>query len=126
MTRRQFPSKKLNLCCVLHKMLLYTFQNKKCKTFKLGNPKAELFAQTVHCMKIFYKIVPHTSTFYKLVYCTRWFKYDRYDLCVNKSQFVLVIFEPPCTYTFYKHVHCTQTFHKVIHCARTFQEAPYG
>jgi hypothetical protein len=28
---------------------------------------------------------------------TRWFKYDRDDLCVNKSQFVPVIFEPPCT-----------------------------
>jgi hypothetical protein len=27
---------------------------------------------------------------------TRWFKYDRYYLCVNKSQFVPVIFEPPC------------------------------
>jgi hypothetical protein len=28
---------------------------------------------------------------------TRWFKYDRDDLGVNKSQFVPVIFEPPCT-----------------------------
>jgi hypothetical protein len=27
---------------------------------------------------------------------TRWFKYDRDNLCVNKPQFVLVIFEPPC------------------------------
>jgi hypothetical protein len=27
---------------------------------------------------------------------TRWFKYDRDDLCVNKSQFVPVIFELPC------------------------------
>jgi hypothetical protein len=27
---------------------------------------------------------------------TRWFKYDRDDLCVNKSQFVPVIFESPC------------------------------
>jgi hypothetical protein len=26
---------------------------------------------------------------------TRWFKYDRDYLCVNKSQFVPVIFEPP-------------------------------
>jgi hypothetical protein len=26
---------------------------------------------------------------------TRWFKYDRDDLCVNKSQFVPVISEPP-------------------------------
>jgi hypothetical protein len=30
---------------------------------------------------------------------TRWFKYDRDYLCVNKSQFVPVIFEPPCTST---------------------------
>jgi hypothetical protein len=29
---------------------------------------------------------------------TKWFKYDRDDLCVNKSQFVPVIFEPPCTW----------------------------
>ena len=28
---------------------------------------------------------------------TRWFKYDRDYLCVNKSQFVPVIFEPPCS-----------------------------
>jgi hypothetical protein len=34
---------------------------------------------------------------------TRWFKYDRDYLCVNKSQFVPVIFEPPCTFTFSKH-----------------------
>jgi hypothetical protein len=27
-----------------------------------------------------------------------WFKYDRDDLCVNKSHFVPVIFEPPCIY----------------------------
>jgi hypothetical protein len=33
-----------------------------------------------------------------LLECTRWFKYDRDDLCVNKSQFVPVIFEPPCTW----------------------------
>ena len=33
--------------------------------------------------------------------CTRWFKYDRDDLCVNKSQFVPVIFEPPCIYPFH-------------------------
>jgi hypothetical protein len=29
---------------------------------------------------------------------TRWFKYDRDDLCVNKSQFVPVILEPPCIF----------------------------
>ena len=29
---------------------------------------------------------------------TRWFKNDRDYLCVNKSQFVPVIFEPHCIY----------------------------
>jgi hypothetical protein len=29
---------------------------------------------------------------------TRWFKYDWDYLCVNKSQFVPVIFEAPCIY----------------------------
>jgi hypothetical protein len=32
---------------------------------------------------------------FTLLKCTRWFRYDRDDLCVNKSQFVLVILEPP-------------------------------
>jgi hypothetical protein len=31
------------------------------------------------------------------MYNTSWFKYDRDWLRVNKSQFVPVIFEPPCT-----------------------------
>jgi hypothetical protein len=35
---------------------------------------------------------------------TRWFKYDRDDLCVNKSQFVPVIFEPPCMSVFQMNV----------------------
>jgi hypothetical protein len=39
------------------------------------------------------KYKPSAST----LVCTRWFKYDRDYLCVNKSQFVPVIFEPPCT-----------------------------
>jgi hypothetical protein len=32
---------------------------------------------------------------------TRWSKYDRDYLCVNKSQFVPVIFEPACKYLLY-------------------------
>jgi hypothetical protein len=35
-----------------------------------------------------------------LILYTRWFKYDRDDLCINKSQFVPVIFEPPCISTY--------------------------
>jgi hypothetical protein len=30
----------------------------------------------------------------------KWFKYDQDYLCVNKSQFVPVIFEPPCIYLY--------------------------
>jgi hypothetical protein len=37
------------------------------------------------------------TSFFSEVY-TRWFKYDRDYLCVNKSQIVPVIFEPPCTW----------------------------
>ena len=42
--------------------------------------------------------------------CTRWFKYDWDCLCVNKSQFVPVIFKPPCMYVcmyvFPDHMQC--------------------
>ena len=34
---------------------------------------------------------------------TWWFKYDPDDLCVNKSQFVPVIFEPPCIFELNSH-----------------------
>jgi hypothetical protein len=44
------------------------------------------FQYTVHCCRLLFLFV-----------ATRWFKYDRDYLCVNKSQFVPVIFEPPCT-----------------------------
>jgi hypothetical protein len=44
-------------------------------------PRQQWFTNAPHCY----------------VLCTRWFKYDRDDLCVNKSQSVPVIFEPPCT-----------------------------
>jgi hypothetical protein len=40
------------------------------------------------------------SGLYLFIY-TGWFKYDRDDLCVNKSQFVPVIFEPPCKSVFF-------------------------
>jgi hypothetical protein len=37
---------------------------------------------------------------------TRWFKYDLDYLCVNKSQFVPVIFEPPCNIEALLRSHC--------------------
>jgi hypothetical protein len=42
------------------------------------------------CIYIYIYIYIHTHTY------TRWFTYDRDYLCVHKSQFVPVIFEPPC------------------------------
>jgi hypothetical protein len=42
----------------------------------------------------FSKLFPAKTSCVQIL--TRWFKYDRDDLCVNKSQFVPVIFEPPC------------------------------
>ena len=47
---------------------------------------------------------------------TRWFKYDRDYLCVNKSQFVPVIFEPPCTtYMPRRHYGCLKEMTGVVH-----------
>jgi hypothetical protein len=46
-----------------------------------------------------FRFTPHCycrSHFTIKYVCTRWFKYDRNSLCVNKPQFVPVIFEPPC------------------------------
>jgi hypothetical protein len=40
---------------------------------------------------------PRSTLNTEVVAYTRWFKFDRDYLCVNKSQFVPVIFEPPCT-----------------------------
>jgi hypothetical protein len=58
----------------------------------------------------------HTSPIINISY-TRWFKYDRDYLCVNKSQFVPVIFEPPCIYFTRSHyvfiVACTRSATKV-------------
>jgi hypothetical protein len=45
------------------------------------------------CVKLYFR-------YGRLSWCgvsTRWLKYDRDYLCVNKLQFVPVIFEPPCT-----------------------------
>jgi hypothetical protein len=42
------------------------------------------------------KIYTYIKKIYRTKTNTRWFKYDQDDLCVNKSQFVPVIFEPPC------------------------------
>jgi hypothetical protein len=46
---------------------------------------------------------------------TRWFKFDRDDLCVNKSQFVPVIFEPPCIFLSHTAVNIlSDCWHKLL------------
>jgi hypothetical protein len=52
---------------------------------------------------------------------TRWFKYDRDDLCVNKSQFVPVIFEPPCTLPLF--IQPNDLNNKGIKCRHTMDAA---
>ena len=54
-----------------------------------------LINKQVYVLSIFY----FTKNLRNAVVITRWFKYDRDDLCVNESQFVPVIFEPPCKYS---------------------------
>ena len=62
---------------------------------------------------------------------TRWFKYDRDWLCVNKSQFVPVIFEPPCilqppSFTYYKTVTCKNCifFQGLLRAGRSADRIP--
>jgi hypothetical protein len=43
------------------------------------------------------------NSFLRALLSTRWFKYDRDYLCVNKSQFIPVIFEQPFTYDTHKY-----------------------
>jgi hypothetical protein len=50
---------------------------------------------------------------------TRWFKYDRDYLCVNKSQFVPVIFEPPCICPVSENFLSYLTTHYQIPCPHT-------
>jgi hypothetical protein len=60
----------------------------------------KIFAISFHVI-IRHQVVFHSPfcvRFNAAVNCliTGWFKYYRDDLCVNNSQFVPVIFEPPC------------------------------
>jgi hypothetical protein len=68
--------------------------------YKATNEKNNNNTLSVYATCVFY------ASFRFIFYCgnTRWFKYDWDYLCVNKSWFVLVIFEPPCILTtFYNH-----------------------
>jgi hypothetical protein len=49
------------------------------------------------CMCMYVYIMYVCNVYAYVCLYTRWFKYFRDDLCVNKSQFVPVIFEPPCS-----------------------------
>jgi hypothetical protein len=63
----------------------------KCVT-AIAFPWQQLFRESASVLRCTY-----IACLVKHYLCTRWFKYDRDWLCVNKSQFVPVIFEPPCT-----------------------------
>ena len=71
-----------------------------------------VFLQKPHMHFSSHPYVPHATHLIlgliTLITFTRWFKYDRDYLCVNKSQFVPVIFEPPCTFSMN---------HEAPHCA---------
>ena len=59
---------------------------------------------------------------------TRWFKYDRDRLCVNKSQFVPVMFEPPCIFNlktgtgtpFFQHTYTPTSYYFYTQIPTTF------
>ena len=58
--------------------------------------------ETIRLLNLSYVRVSVSNTSPYNTEITRWFKYDRDYLCVNKSQFVPVIFEPPCTFISHK------------------------
>jgi hypothetical protein len=56
-------------------------------------------------------ILKYSALFQVYIYIyTRWFKYARDYLCLNKEQFVPVIFEPPCKTGFGGAVGLTRKF----------------
>jgi hypothetical protein len=65
-----------------HKQLLFYFILQRCTII--------FYLNLYHFNIVYNQFIVYTQHF------TRWFKYDRDDLCVNKSQFVPVIFEAPC------------------------------
>jgi hypothetical protein len=80
------PLTKLNLNFNLHSM--YSSENNAGVTFYFCNRSKGIMQWTLgYYVEI---ILTHWGEY------TRWFKYDRDYLCVNKSLFVPVIFEPPC------------------------------
>jgi hypothetical protein len=72
------------------KLKLFFFFEKKLKTKNL-----QLHEEFTDILSHMYKRL-HVKYTSFLSVCTSWFKYDRDYLCINKSQFVPVIFEPPC------------------------------
>jgi hypothetical protein len=69
----------------------------RCFVFDIMNTKRTGEALITHRTKELSVMFAHLQCGHAPnVWSTRWFKYDRDDLCVNKSQFVPVIFEPLC------------------------------
>ena len=76
------PLEKLTVAHITYKLLAF---------YTLFSAVCQLTLTSASCTFAFTHFFPRETPFN-----TRWFKYDRDYLCVNKSQFVPVIFEPPC------------------------------
>jgi hypothetical protein len=76
---------------------IYSLSCSTCQSLYVG----QKWMQSHHPLVCKYNYSFTSCMIRTLFICTRWFKYDLDDLCVNKSQFVPVIFEPPFTLIFY-------------------------
>jgi hypothetical protein len=76
---------------------------------QLTLPSRLLVGKLIHIQSV-EKLLPFCGTPRLVTVCKRWFKYDRDWLCVNKSQCVPIIFQPPCTREIQTHPLFTLTF----------------
>jgi hypothetical protein len=100
--------------CLFLSLCLSTVSSPNCLVTNMNLSYQSNFSHSVSKISYFYSgrlDIFGISSFKCLYLYTRWFKCDRDYLCVNKSQFVPVIFEPPCTcvssnnYAFSRHLH---------------------
>jgi hypothetical protein len=107
---------KVELLLLFLELLFYHICKRSLKRGTSTKPHTcntiKLYVQPCHDKSTHYSHSSHKNT--------RWFKYDRDYLCVNKSQFVPVIFEPPCNITNYKPSPCA------THTPNTHPSMPWG
>jgi hypothetical protein len=61
------------------------------------NPNLPIVSTNINSSRNYIKVWSLTA----FEYYTKWFKYDRDKLWLLYTQIVLVIFEPPCTWTWH-------------------------